>query len=99
MRGTLGSEIVTGDGHWIQTLINAVSAIVDPDRTLREDPEARRRGRLAQHRQLFARYREQVTLAERHGITDQVAHWTAKRDAVHAECLAEFGLDLTTEAR
>lgn len=92
-------EVDKGDGHWMQTLINAVSAIVDPDRTLREDPEARRRGRLAQHRQLFARYAEQVSLSEKHGITEQVAHWTAKRDAVHAECFAEFGINLTSEAR
>lgn len=82
------------NGEWIQRLINAASAIVDPDRTLRETPEAQRRGRIASYRTKHAWWSEQATLSEAHGMTEKAADAASKRDQIAAECLAEYGIAL-----
>jgi hypothetical protein len=83
-----------GWGESLQSLVNAVSAIVDPDRTLREDPEVKRRGSLAGYRQRHGYAVEMVKIAGEQGMADALAHWTAKRDDEAARCLAEHGVTL-----
>lgn len=83
----------------MQALIHAVSAVVDPDRTLREDPEVKRRGSLAGYRQRHGFAVDQVKQAEKYEAEfgpagSLLAQWTAKRDDETARCLAEHGVVL-----
>jgi hypothetical protein len=80
-----------GNGFWIQKLLNAVSEIVDPDRTLRETEEAQRRGRRATYRSQASYARDQLRLCVEHQLTADAALWKAKLDEQTAACLSEFG--------
>lgn len=80
-----------GNGEWMQTLLNAVTDIVDPDGTLRETPEAQRRGNLAGYRTRIAYAKEQVRLAEANRMDP--TEWIAKCDAEIDAMRAEFGED------
>jgi hypothetical protein len=82
-----------GNGFWIQTLLNAVSDIVDPDRTLRETAEAQRRGRLASYRSKANHAREQVRLCIENQMHEHAAEWTAKLNEHVTACLSEFGVE------
>jgi hypothetical protein len=92
-------QVDKGDGHWIQTLINAVSAIVDPENKLRDDPAVLRRGQIATHRRRYARALEQLALAEKYPHTppEVIAQNIAARNDALATCATEFGIDLTKE--
>jgi hypothetical protein len=83
-----------GNGFWIQTLINAVSDIVDPDRTLRETDEAQRRGRLASYRSQANHAREQVRLCIENSMHEHAVEWTAKLNEHIDACRAEFGVEV-----
>ncbi len=81
--------IEKGNGAWLQPLINAVSEIVDPDRKLRETPEAQLRGKRAGYRSRYAWMTDQIARATNAGMSD--AEWVAKRDEVVRECVADIG--------
>lgn len=81
-----------GNAWWIQPLLNAVGEIVDPDRTLREDPEVKRRGEIASARSQYAFLTEQIALAATHRIDDQ--GWRTKRDTIAEHCRLMFGVVL-----
>lgn len=88
-------QVDKGDGHWIQSLINAATAIVDPDGALRADPEALRRGQVAMHRRRYARAVEQLALAEKYPHTPPEV--VAQNEAAKADAMAELaklGADL-----
>lgn len=82
-----------GWGDCVQRLVLAAGLIVDPDRTLRENPDVKRRGSLAGYRQRHAFAVQQVKASDPH-FPDLYAMWTAKRDRLAAECLAEHGVVL-----
>lgn len=84
--------VPAGWGGCVQRLVLAAGVVVDPDRTLREDPEVKRRGSLAGYRQRHAFMSDQVRAAE--NFPDILADWTARRDQIAAECLAEHGVQL-----
>lgn len=73
-----------GNGEWLQRLFNAVTDIVDPDRTLRETPEAQLRGKRARYRSRYAWMTEQIARSEKLGVSAD--EWIAKRDEVAREC-------------
>ncbi len=76
--------VEAGTGAWLQPLINAVSEIVDPDRTLRETPEAQLRGKRASYRSRYAFMTEQINRCVKLGVS--AAEWEAKRDEIAHEC-------------
>ena len=103
-------QVPQGWGESLQRLINAVSAVVDPDRTLREEPEVKRRGGIASYRQQFAfaadtlkQAREQLADIEREepdGVAAKrwrecVAKWQATCDDLEMRCATEFGVQCT----
>lgn len=83
-----------GFGEPIQNLINAVTAIVDPDRTLRDEPSVKRRGEIAGFRARCEYASEQVRLAAACGDARAIAHWSAERDKEKAACIAAYGMRL-----
>lgn len=84
--------VPVGFGDAIQNLVNAVSAIVDPDRTLRETEEARRRGRIADLRSTHAWAVDQVKSSAALGLPD--GDWAEKRDEAAREARERFGVEL-----
>lgn len=80
-----------GNGQWLQSLISAVSEIVDPDRTLRETPEAQLRGKRAGYRSRYAWMTEQIERCAKLGVSD--AEWVAKRDEIARACAEDIGED------
>ena len=102
-------KVPQGWGESLQRLVNAVSAVIDPDRTLREDPDVKRRGGIASYRQQFAfaadtikGAREQladIESEEPNGVAAKrwqacIAQHEALCDDLAAKCLAEFGIAL-----
>lgn len=87
-----------GWGDAIQALTNAVTDIVDPDRTLRDKPEVRRRGEIASLRSQAVYALEQVkacrvVFTQREEVVE--AEWQGKYDVAVTECRERFGIDLT----
>jgi hypothetical protein len=87
-------QVDKGDGHWIQTLVNAATAIVDPDGKLRADPDAQRRGKIAEYRRRHERAKEQMSAGEKFGLSAEVEKWRVIRDEAAAASRDEFGIYL-----
>lgn len=89
-----------GWGDPIQNIVNAVTEIVDPDRTLRETPEAKRRGGIASFRTKAEWHAEQVTLGTNAKQSpEEIAVWAGKRDAAITECRERFGVEILIPER
>lgn len=92
-------QVPHGTAEWLQPLVNAVSAIVDPDRTLRDEPEVRRIGTLAGFKSQLEYARRQVEVAiefAKTGITPEQSRldWEKKCADIVAQCKDELGVDL-----
>ena len=92
-------QVPHGTAEWLQPLVNAVSEIVDPDRTLRDEPEVRRIGTLAGFKSELEYANRQVEVAiefAKTGVTpeESIRDWQKKRAEIIARCKAEMGVDL-----
>lgn len=88
-------QVPKGDGHWIQALINAATAIVDPDGALRADPAALLRGRIATERRRFANAVDQLALAAKYPHTPpEVITQNEEAKAFALAELEKLGADL-----
>lgn len=89
--------VPVGWGEPLQALVNATVAIVDPDRTLRETPEAIARGGIASLKQQAAYAASQAQTARDYVQANAVsdgATWQKKHDVLVAECRERFGVEL-----
>lgn len=86
--------VPTGNGEWLQNLINAVTEIVDPDGALLHTPEVERRGSLAMYRSQFVYWTDQVKQSKRLELPAEVEKYQAKLDDVIAGCRADHGIEL-----
>lgn len=83
-----------GWGDCVQRLVHAVSAIVDPERTLREDPEVKRRGDLAGLKQRYAFANDQRRAAIEAGLADLETLWATKCTDLQREARERHGVEL-----
>lgn len=96
------SVVSIGTAEWLQPLVGAVSEIVDPNRTLREEPEVKRIGTLASFKAKLIFANHQMDCANKirdNNVTAEqsVKEWTDRRNELIAQCKAELGVDLETQ--